>query len=311
MNTSPGVGMVACPACGAGNGQTAKFCGSCGAAMAGAAAGGGGAAPTPPAPPPMPPPMPPQPPFGGGSRFNVGGMGAMGGGFDAQSIAPMDQRATFDHVARVLPNANTQVLGQQPPSMFMVEINQKVLGMATRYRGTITLAGQGPQQTIVQAKLGVDWGSTIPTFIAIAVIAIVGAWLSSSNLMTMHLAGFNILFGIIGAAGTAWSLSSEQPKKIANQLLARLAGGAVEAPKTGGFQMPKMDMKMPGMGSANPFAQQPAQQQPMQQYTPPPAAPAADPSPIEQLERLAKLRDSGIVTAEEFEAKKAEILKRL
>jgi len=33
--------------------------------------------------------------------------------------------------------------------------------------------------------------------------------------------------------------------------------------------------------------------------------------PIEQLERLAKLRDGGIVTAEEFETKKAEILKRL
>jgi hypothetical protein len=263
--------------------------------------------------------MPPQPPFGGGSRFSVGGMGAMGGGFDAQSIAPMDQRATFEHVARALPNATTQVLGQQPPSMFMIEINQKYLGMATRYRGTVTLVGQGPQQTVVQAKLGVDWGSTIPTFIAVAVIALMGAWLSSSNFMTMHLAGFNILFGIVSAAGMAWSLSSDQPKKIANQLLARLAGGPVEAPKTGGFQMPKMDMKMPGMGGANPFAQQPAQppmQQPTQHYAPPqPAAPVApataDPSPIEQLERLAKLRDSGIVTAEEFEAKKAEILKRL
>jgi len=309
MNTSPGVGMVACPSCSAANAQTAKFCGSCGAVMNGA---GGGAQPVPPVmPPPMPPPMPPQPPFGGGSRFSVGGMGAMGGGFDAQSIAPMDQRATFDHVARVLPNASTQVLGQQPPSMFMIEVNQKFLGMATRYRGTVTLAGQGPQQTIVQAKLGVDWGSTIPTFIAVAVIALMGAWLSSSNFMTMHLAGFNILFGIVSAAGMAWSLSSDQPKKIANQLLARLAGGG-EAPKAGGFQMPKMDMKMPGMGGANPFQQQQPQQP--QQYAPPPAAPvapAAEPSPIEQLERLAKLRDGGIVTAEEFETKKAEILKRL
>ncbi|MDZ4777892.1 MAG: SHOCT domain-containing protein [Alphaproteobacteria bacterium] len=310
--------MVACPVCSAANAQTAKFCGACGAAMAGA---GGGAQPVPPVmPPPMPPPMPPQPPFGGGSRFSVGGMGAMSGGFDAQSIAPMDQRATFDHVARTLPDAQTQVLGQQPPSAFMIEVAYKTLGMAVRYRGTVTLVPQGPQQTIVQAKLGVDWGSTIPTFIAVAVVAVMSAWLSSSNIMTMHLAGFNILFGILGAAGLAWSFGSEQPKKIANQLLVRLAGGGAAAPKAGGFQMPKMDMKIPGMGGgANPFQQQPQQQQPqqqpMQQYAPPPpaapAAPAAETSPIEQLERLAKLRDSGIVTTEEFEAKKAEILKRL
>ncbi len=36
---------------------------------------------------------------------------------------------------------------------------------------------------------------------------------------------------------------------------------------------------------------------------------AAD--PIEQLERLGKLRDAGVVTGEEFEAKKAEILSRI
>jgi hypothetical protein len=38
----------------------------------------------------------------------------------------------------------------------------------------------------------------------------------------------------------------------------------------------------------------------------PPAAPAAD--PIEQLERLAKLKEQGILTDEEFAAEKAKIL---
>lgn len=40
-----------------------------------------------------------------------------------------------------------------------------------------------------------------------------------------------------------------------------------------------------------------------------PAAPAGD--PIEQLERLGKLRDAGVVSPEEFETKKAELLSRL
>lgn len=44
---------------------------------------------------------------------------------------------------------------------------------------------------------------------------------------------------------------------------------------------------------------------------PPPPAPPAAPDPIEQLRRLGELRDAGILTDEEFAAKKAEILSRL
>jgi membrane protein YdbS with pleckstrin-like domain len=49
---------------------------------------------------------------------------------------------------------------------------------------------------------------------------------------------------------------------------------------------------------------------------PPPAAPAADPRPTSEdlsatLERLAGLRDKGLITPEEFEAKKAQILERM
>ena len=43
----------------------------------------------------------------------------------------------------------------------------------------------------------------------------------------------------------------------------------------------------------------------------PGGAPAADLTPIQQLERLAQLRDAGVLTSEEFDAKKAEILKRI
>jgi hypothetical protein len=41
----------------------------------------------------------------------------------------------------------------------------------------------------------------------------------------------------------------------------------------------------------------------------PPAAAAVDETPT--LERLAELRDHGVITAEEYEAKKAEILSRI
>jgi putative oligomerization/nucleic acid binding protein len=45
---------------------------------------------------------------------------------------------------------------------------------------------------------------------------------------------------------------------------------------------------------------------PVQQAPPPPAAPAVD--PIEQLTKLAQLRDSGVLTEAEFQAQKAKIL---
>lgn len=52
------------------------------------------------------------------------------------------------------------------------------------------------------------------------------------------------------------------------------------------------------------------EQQYYQEAPPPPAAaPAPAPAdPIEQLKQLAELRDSGVLTQEEFEAQKAKIL---
>ena len=63
---------------------------------------------------------------------------------------------------------------------------------------------------------------------------------------------------------------------------------------------------------ANKWAAQDAQQQPQQQYydAPPPApAPAApEVDTVAQLRELAKLRDDGILTEEEFAAEKRKIL---
>ena len=50
-------------------------------------------------------------------------------------------------------------------------------------------------------------------------------------------------------------------------------------------------------------------QQPAQEAPPPPAAPApAEPDYTAELERLAKLRDEGVITPADFEAKKKQLL---
>ena len=45
-----------------------------------------------------------------------------------------------------------------------------------------------------------------------------------------------------------------------------------------------------------------------QQAPPPAAAPAAEPDYAAELEKLAQLRDQGVITAEDFEAKKKQLL---
>ena len=61
---------------------------------------------------------------------------------------------------------------------------------------------------------------------------------------------------------------------------------------------------------ASAYQQQPQYYEapPPPQYAEPAPAPAAEPDPIEQLQRLAVLRDQGILTEEEFSAEKAKIL---
>ena len=53
-----------------------------------------------------------------------------------------------------------------------------------------------------------------------------------------------------------------------------------------------------------------AQDQPayQEQAPPPAAAAAAEPDYAAELEKLAKLRDEGVITAEDFEAKKKQLL---
>jgi membrane protease subunit (stomatin/prohibitin family) len=48
--------------------------------------------------------------------------------------------------------------------------------------------------------------------------------------------------------------------------------------------------------------------QQMAQAQPPAAAPAAEPDYASELAKLAQLRDQGVITAEDFEAKKKQIL---
>jgi uncharacterized membrane protein YdbT with pleckstrin-like domain len=77
-----------------------------------------------------------------------------------------------------------------------------------------------------------------------------------------------------------------------------------------GFRTRIMEAKAAADGPAAP-ASAPKPAAPEAPATPPAAPPAAATDDVDTLARLAELRDSGAITAEEYEVKKAEILSRL
>lgn len=295
-----------CPKCQTANPAGARFCGACGASLSAA-----------------PPPPPPPPPgggyggYGGGSRFGMG-MGASAGGLpDAHTVAPMAQQATFDHIAQVVAQSGGHVLHAAPPQALQVSLPFKNFydtgGMTVRYNGAVTLAAKSAGETEVQAKFSVDWNSTFPLFATVAVCFIFMWFSTSMNMMTRNWGGLWLLFGILAMPYMAWQLANSTPKKLGVRFLQMLSGAPVGQPAQrpagnggGGDFMGKLRERSEAMRAAMGGLAPQQQQAPPQQ--PPPAANTA---PIEQLERLAKLRDAGAITAAEFEAKKAELLARL
>ena len=102
--------------------------------------------------------------------------------------------------------------------------------------------------------------------------------------------------GIIVAsvAFTAWSASSGVPEKVLEQIIKTLQGGGAPAQS----YAPQQQHAPPPQPA--PYAPQPA-----------PAPAVGNAAVMEQLKQLGSLRDAGVLTPEEFEAKKAELLKRI
>lgn len=196
----------------------------------------------------------------------------------------------------------SQLIAQQPPSAARFETICKstwsTLGFAIKYDGDLQIQPAGPNQVTARYSLKLQWGSAMGLIISQGVMVLIAA------MFNWAIAAYALFFIIGSMAYTAWNLSSNVPEKALTEFIKHLQGGT---PATGGF------------------TQQPFQPAP-QQFTPQPAAPAPTPAPapsappatggdasaiMEQIKQLGSLRDAGVLTPEEFEAKKAELLKRI
>lgn len=202
----------------------------------------------------------------------------------------------------------SQVTWQQPPSAAKFETICKstwtTLGFAIKYDGDLQVQPAGPGQVTARYSLKLQWGS------AMGLILAQGAMVLIAAMFNWAIAAYALFFIVGSMAFTAWNLASNIPERTLTEFVKHLQGGG--APMAG-FATPSYQPA--------PQAFTPAPQP----VTPAPApaafTPAPQPAPaggggdaaviMEQIKQLGGLRDAGVLTPEEFEAKKAELLKRI
>jgi len=197
----------------------------------------------------------------------------------------------------------SQVTWQQPPSAAKFETICKstwtTLGFAIKYDGDLQVQPAGPGQVTARYGLKLQWGSAMGLIISQGVMVLVAA------MFNWAIAAYALFFIIGSMAYTAWNLSSNVPEKTLTEFIKHLQGGTPVAGYTPPAYQPA---PQPFTPAPAPAAFTPAPQ--------PAAAPAASSGGdaaviMEQIKQLGGLRDAGVLTPEEFEAKKAELLKRI
>jgi len=285
MATSPTSGI--CLKCNTPLVPGAAFCGTCGTP-----AGSPGR-------PPMPPPMPPRPqPHGA-----------------RQVVLPMDQPQALHAASGALPRVNGEIVNQSPVQLAF-RIGNFLNG---RHTGTIDTFPEGPNRTALNVTLKPDYMSLVPAGIVLLVITLF-LWviLAKSSVDSMYApVDFNnpyayqprapgigayiqwwmvLLFDGLVIGLVAFLLAGPMLDKRKNKLMTALqAMGGTPA-------------GLPGTLNQGFGPQAGAALAPNIPAAPAPPQPA---TPFDQLRKLAELRDSGAISADDFERAKADILKKV
>jgi hypothetical protein len=231
-------------------------------------------------------------------------MGAAGGGPSQQANFRGEPQDAFAQGVQAIGISGGQVTWQSPPNAAKFLISKKSWwstgGLAMKYEGDFSVQRTGPADVAARFSLKIVWGSYIP-LAATQVVAVIFLYFINPYFQYYPILGLLLLAVALGYS--AWMVSSTVPESLLKEIVKNLQGGApvIHAP-----QAPYVaPAPQPAYAPAAPPMPTPAP-------APMPTAPAVDASIImEQIKQLAGLRDAGALTPEEFEAKKAELLKRI
>jgi hypothetical protein len=294
MNTGATQGhgiRTTCPQCGTSNLPTAKFCGACGGSLTEG-----------PTPPPLPPPPPPN------NRFDWNRGGGLGS-LDNQTTVRADGATAYERSLAALHSLGADVKWTAAPREARFAIQHKENGVTVRYHGALTVTPVAPAQTTVQIDLRTDWGSVVPVVIGSIILIFALGWLMFPLLLV-----FAMPLSVLTAVYTVWWAASQVPSRIVERVVKRIEGGSAYEPEPKSRWAGIVGRRSTGRQQAGPAAHHPMPAAPHPRGVPRPhgdPSPAGAPNVLEQIRQLARARDEGLITPEEFEAKKVELLSRL
>ena len=244
--------------------------------------------------------------------------GAAAGGPVGQGQVSLEPPEAFAAALQAIAASGGQLTWQSAPNAARFNMVKKSFlttgGLAVNYAGDLQVQRTGPSQSTVAMSLKINWNNYIPIALT-SVIAMV--------LFLMWNPGFGMLMILLMGASigySAWQLSSQVPELFLRTILGHLNVSPIGAPAGAPAAVSPLQGAPPTPVTVLPGAA-PAPAPPAPQAPPAPAAAAPPAAPAEaeesateimdQIRQLAELRDAGAITAQDFEAKKAELLARI
>ena len=231
-------------------------------------------------------------------------MGPSMAGGAAQVTLNMDAGSAFNTMLQAVQQNGGTVQAHQAPTLIRFQTGKRTFwGSALirmRFDGDVTLSPMGPRQTAVRVALKLNSSSST---MLIAMDAIVLGVLLLGAIMAKNFMLFAFMGAICGVQ--YWVISS----RWASELAQAIGNWLMSAGQTSFTAPPSAPPAPTAMRS--PVAVPPPIPVSSSPRVPAVVPTAQEPNVLEQLKQLGALRDAGVVTTEEFENKKAELLKRL
>lgn len=248
------------------------------------------------------------------------GFSGAGGGNSKQVNVAGSPAAVFDTAMRVIEGMGAEMHYRQPPQgakfLLAYKSTWSTMGVPIKYDGDVQVAPNGADQSVVRLSLKVRWGSAMPLFLTQAALTFFG------SMFNLYFAVYFFFILALFLGITAWTVSGSLPEKLLKDIGDKIGQGAgfAPAPQAQAYAAPQPQAYQPTPAPAYQPAPQPAPAPMPAAQAPTPVTPAVpvglsggdDTARImEQIKQLGALKDAGILSAAEFEAKKAELLARI
>ncbi|ESQ76898.1 hypothetical protein AEYBE204_18655 [Asticcacaulis sp. YBE204] len=212
----------------------------------------------------------------------------------ADVALPADQ--AYQRAEAILSEMKADIAAPIPPASLMALIPHKGFGNPIRFRCQVMIQPTGPTSSRVAFGIRTDWNST---FLTLGIMG--GICLFNIFFLTAAVGLLAPLFSIAAMGWIVYDYATAIPNRIGKQLGTRLTSG-VSAPAPQPAPIVAMTPAAPPPQPAAPQAPVPV---------PPAPLPTEETDIIARIEKLAVLRDKGLLSPEEYESRRTALLDRL